>query len=280
MMCLFSSKVKHPIFYDMAIPRLHTGFYSRVIILFVLSLLILSFLSAGCAGSMKARKDSAAKMEDMGRSLVLQGKSRAGLEYLIKAAELDPDNPEIEHDLALVYMDLEEYKLSLQHYKKAISLKPNYSEAINNMGTLYSRMKEWDKALECFEQAASDILYKTPHFAYHNMGLVYFYKGDYARALEFYQKALKLEPAYENVYFDLAATYIALNRYEDAIEVYKKAVALNSQSHNAEISLASLYIMMGRKQMAADLLTSIIESDPRSQAAKEASQLLESINKK
>ena len=137
-------------------------------ILFILSILVLVFLSTGCAGGVKTRKQQATAMEDMGRSLVLQGNPREGLAYLIKAAEIDPENPDIEHDLARAYSDLAEYDLALRHYKKAISIKPNFSEAINNMGTIYSRMKEWDKALECFQKAVSDILYKTPHFAYHN----------------------------------------------------------------------------------------------------------------
>ena len=264
----------------MPLSRLYVGMPLKKGILFILPILIFLFLVAGCAGSMKERKEKATTMQDMGRSLVAQGDSREGLAYLMKAAENDPDNPDIEHDLALVYQDIEEYDLALRHYKRAIKLMPNFSEAVNNMGTLYSRMKEWDKALECFQQAASDILYRTPHFAYHNMGLVYFYKGDYAKAVEFYQKALKLEPSYVNVHFDLAAAYITLNRNEDAIDVYKKAIALDSKSRKAELSLAKLYIRMGRTQEASDLLNSIIESDPRSQAAKNAGQLLENINKK
>ena len=87
--------------------------------------------------------------------------------------------------------NIEEYDLALRHYNKAMKLRPNFSEAVNNMGTLYSRMKEWDKALECFQQAASDILYKTPHFAYHNIGLVYFYKGDYAKASRILSEGLE-----------------------------------------------------------------------------------------
>ena len=260
--------------------RLYFGMPLRKGILFILPILILLFLSAGCAGSMKERKEKTTAMQDMGRSLVLQGNPREGLAYLIKAAELDPDNPDIEHDLARAYGDLQEYDLALRHYKKAISLKSNFSEAVNNMGTVYSRMKEWDKALECFQQAASDIMYKTPHFAYHNIGLVYFYKGEYEKAIESYQKALKLEPSYATVYYDLAAAYISLERNQEAVDVYKKAASLDSQSRKAELSLAKLYLRMGRRQEASDLLKSIIELDPRSQAAKDAGQMLESLNKK
>jgi len=244
------------------------------------SIILLSSLYAGCAGSTKAEKKSSAALEDMGRSLVMQGKMREGLSYFLKAAKVDTKNPDLEHKLALVYMDLGEYALSLQHFKKAIDLKPNFSDAINNMGTLYSRMKEWDKALGCFQQAISNIEYQTPHYAYHNMGLVYFYKGDYTSAIENYQKALKQAPSYVNVYYDLASAYIALNRFEDAVEVYKKAASLSPQSMQANFGLARLYIKMNKKQEAIDELKEIIESDPRSQSAKDANQLLEDLNKK
>jgi type IV pilus assembly protein PilF len=246
----------------------------------MLAVLLGSFLCAGCTTHSKARKDKASAMEDMGRSIVLQGNPRGGLAYLLDAAKLDPDNPDIEHELALVYGELEENDLALQHFKKAIGLRHDFPEAVNNMGALYSKMKQWDKALECFQLAVSDILYKTPHFAYRNMGLVYFYKGDYPVAIEKFQKALKLAPSYTPALYDLASAFIALNRFEDAVESYKKAATLNPQSRQASLNLARLYIKMNRRQEALDELKKIIELDPRSQAAKEANQLLEELSKK
>jgi type IV pilus assembly protein PilF len=261
--------------FDMLIFSAYSRYSLKTIYIFILSV---HLFSTGCAGT-QDKKQRALAMEDMGRSLVIQGNPREALVYLLKAAELDPDNPDIEHKLARVYEDIGENDLALQRYKKAISLKPNFSEAFNNMGALYSKMKEWDKALECFQEAASDILYTTPHFAYHNMGLVYFYNDDYSRAIENYQKAMILAPSYVNVYYDLASVYIAQNRYEDAIDLYKKASALSPQSRQADLSLAKLYINMGRKQEAVDLLRIIVESSPRSHASKEANELLENLQK-
>jgi len=232
---------------------------------------------SGCAGGANVKKDKAVARMDLGRSLVKQGSPREGLAYLLQADELDPNNPEIQHDLACTYAEIEEYDLALQRFKRAISLKPDYSEALNNMGILYSKLKDWDNALACFKKVASDVLYKTPHFAYHNLGLVYYYKGDYPSAIENYQKAIKLAPSYVNVYYDLAASCEASNRYEEAIEAYKKAAILSPKSRQAEISLAKLYIRMGRKQDAKTTLKKMIEADPKSEAAAEASQLLESL---
>jgi Tfp pilus assembly protein PilF len=267
--------------FKMLLLRKHVHLSITAINVFLVLIFILSSTYSGCASSnIKANKEDATAMEDMGRSFVLQGNSREGLSYLLKAEGFDPNNPDIEHQLALVYEDIGEYDLSLQHFKKAISLKSNFSDAVNNMGILYSKMKEWDKALGCFQQAVSDVLYRTPEFGYHNMGLVYFYKGDYSSAIEKYQKALQLAPSYTTVYYDLASVYIVLDRYEDAVECYKKAAELTPQLGQANLSLARLYIKMNKQQEARDELKNIIEFDPRSQAAKEANQLLSDLNKK
>jgi type IV pilus assembly protein PilF len=260
--------------------RSHRGFSPGMNKISILFILLSSFFFAGCAGSNKATKAKAVNMEDMARSLILQGNPRDGLGYLVKASKLDPNNPDIEHEMALVYENIDEYALALQHFKKAISLRPGFSEAVNNMGILYSKMKEWDKALACFQKAVSDVMYNTPHFAYHNMGLVYFYKDDYPNAITNYQKAIKLAPSYVNVYYDLANAYIAQNRFEDAVEIYKKITALNPQSKQADLSLARLYLKMNKQQEAIDELKNIIVSDPRSQTAKDANQVLEDLAKK
>ena len=240
------------------------------------SIIILA-LSSGCASTISATREKAVAMEEMGTSLVLQGSPREGLGYLVNAAELDPSSPSIQHKLALVYQDLGEYNLSLQHFQKAIDLRPNFSEAINNMGILYSELKEWDLAIQCFQKAISDILYETPHYAYHNMGLVYFQKGEYAKAIESYQKAMNISPSYVDVHYDLASAYEVSGRPSEAIEAYKKAASLTPDPWQAHLSMGKLYLKMDRQQEAISEFELIIESDPRSQAAKEAIKLMDNL---
>ena len=154
---------------------------------FFLAVLLSSFLS-GCAGSTSLLKKKSQALENLGNSLIQQGNLREGLKKLIEASELDPDNANIHNELGLAYRDLRAFQKSLLHFKKAISLKPNFPEAYNNLVTLYILIKEWNLALECFQVAANNILYKTPHFAYNNMGLVYYNKGDYQKAIENYKE--------------------------------------------------------------------------------------------
>jgi type IV pilus assembly protein PilF len=251
--------------------------HKRVFYLLIISFLPCFIFFLSCASTLPSREKRAQINEDMGRSLVQEGKSREALLYLLEAEKLNSSDPELQHQLALAYQKLGEYSLSHKHFQKAISLKSKFPEAYNNWGILYSQQKEWDKALDCFEKATTDILYSTPHFAYHNMGTVYLQKGDFFKAIEYYEKAIKLAPGYIVAYQDLANLYESKNQNEKALSIYKKAISIEPQYSDIHLSLSRLLFKIGQKEEAIKLLNNIISTDPRSRYAKDATKLLESI---
>ena len=110
-----------------------------IILVFLLSLLI-----AGCAGSGHTLQNKEQALKDLGRSYIYandgpdqsnrQVNLRTGLEYLLKAVELSPEDADLHHDLGRVYYALGEYQLSIQHFKKALALNPKLSDALNDLG--------------------------------------------------------------------------------------------------------------------------------------------------
>ena len=236
--------------------------------------LFLSFASSCAVENGVKKEEKIRATENMGISLVREGKLRAGLQHLLDAVKLGSENPDLYHELAKVYFDLGEYDLSLANFKKALALRPQFSEALNNMGVLYVKLDELDKALDCFQQAAKDLLYRTPYYAYHNIGSVYYKKGDYSAAIENYKKALSLAPNYVEVYYDLAAAYEALNQLEDAISAYEKAIQLDPKFWSARFNLGKLYLRLGREEEAEEELEAVIKADPRGAMAKDAKRLL------
>ncbi len=254
--------------------------YNSVFIrIFNLSVLIIfsSFVLLCCAGTMSSKKERAQAEEKLGRSLFLDGNPREGLVHLLEAEKINPSSPELQHQLGLAYQKIGEFDLSLKHFKKAIKLNPEYPEVFNDMGILYSQQKEWDKALDCFKEAAANILYTSPHFAYHNIGTVYFAKENYSKAIENYEKSIKLAPDYIPPYRDLAELYISIDQQEKALQTYKEAISIAPQAWNIHLNLSRLYLEMGRRQEAIKQLNHIIITDPRSPYAKEAMKILNSI---
>jgi Tfp pilus assembly protein PilF len=237
--------------------------------------IVLSFVFADCSGNrVAAEKERARAMEDMGISLVRQGNLRGGLQHLLKAVALDPKNADLHHSLALVYRDLGEYQLSLKQFKKCLALNPEFPEAQNNLGILYVRLEEWDAAISWFQKAADNILYTTPHFAYHNIGSVYFHKGEYLKAIENYHRALRSFPSYGEAYFNLACAYEAIDRWEEAVYAYERAINNYPEHPAAHLNLGKLYLRLSRRDEGAKELRMTIEVDPKGPFAREAKQVL------
>jgi type IV pilus assembly protein PilF len=239
--------------------------------------ILLCILLIGCAENKTLLKKKSQALENLGNSLVQQGDLRGGLEKLLEANKLEPDNPNIHNELGLVYRDLEAYPKSLFHFKKALTLKPKFSEARNNLGTLYLLLKEWDSALACFQKAVSNIFYKTPHYAYNNMGLAYHNKGNYQKAIESYHKALQSFPSYSLCYENLARSYEAVNQWELAIKAYEKSIYYAPNYPIPHLNLARLYLKLNRQDEAVKELTLTIEIDPKGFYGNEAKQLLQDI---
>lgn len=245
--------------------------------LFILLFVFPAFILYGCAGNQAASKERAEALRNLGGALVQDGDLRGGLERLLEAAELDPKDSETQHELAMVYRDLGKYELSLTHFKKALALRPQFPDAWNNMGTVYLRLRKWDQAIDCFQRASEDILYRTPHYAYNNLGLAYFGKGDYHLAIASYQKALGVLPSYSPARTNLGLALERTNRWEAALIAYKEAIEYAPDYTPAHFNLGRLYIRLNRYAEAAKELEEIIKVEPKSPTAEEARQLLKTL---
>lgn len=250
----------------------------RLMIQMLLIISLLALYSCGATTGRAKNDDKSVAMRKLGFSLFQQGKAREGLAELLKAEKIDPANPELQHEIALVYQDIGEYDIALVHFKKAIQLKPDFSEAYNNMGILYSQKDQLEEALDSFNKAVSNILYRTPHFAYHNMGLVYFRKKENKKAIDYYKKAIELAPYYVDAYIDLGIVYEKIGNYEDAISINEKVIQLMPDLLEPHLNIAKLYINTGRKKEAVEELKLIINTNPRHPVARRAMDMLEEVN--
>ncbi len=242
-----------------------------------LLLCLLIFFAAACVTDQANSNKRANALENLGNSLVAQGNQREGLAKLLESVKLQPDNADAHHQIALIYRFLGEYDSSELQFKKALSIRPDFSEASNNLGTLYLLLQRWDEAIACFKRAASNILYTTPHFAYHNMGWAYYKKGEYPKAMESYRRALEILPSFGPCYVKLGLVYEKTDRWEDAITAYHKALEYFPDYPLARLNLGRIYMDKGWVEAAERELEKTIESDPKGPYAEEARRLMEKI---
>lgn len=237
-----------------------------------------ALLVSACATATVSQNDKkAAAARNLGEAYLSEGNYPAALAELLKAQELNPNDPMLHNDLGLVYFAKEKTDLAVAHFEKAVALKPDYSLAKNNLGSAYLVQEAWDKAIPVLEEVTGDMLYATPHFPLTNLGYAYYRKGDYAKAQQYLKQALEIQPDFFNAQLNLGRTYLATGRLHSARGILEAAAKTNPKDPVLLLELGRAYRLMGDYNSARLALKGAIEYTEDAQLAVEASEELQQL---
>jgi tetratricopeptide (TPR) repeat protein len=99
------------------------------------------------------------------------------------------------------------------------------AEAFNNRGVAYRLKGEYDRAIQDYNQAIK--LDAKFALAFNNRGVAYDKKGEYDRAVQDYEQAIKLKPSPE-AHFNRGNAYLGKSQYDHAIDEYNRALKLKA----------------------------------------------------
>jgi type IV pilus assembly protein PilF len=231
--------------------------------------LLIGMLFWGCQTSPQ-RKDEALSHMRMGDSLLQEGKPTQALGELLKATELDPNDPQIRNVLGVVYLEKGMTAQATEQFQKALTLDPKYIEVRNNLGIAYLRSGKIQEAIKELNLAVESPLYATPQYAYYNLGQAYLALQDYEKARANYTESLKLSPQYSLSYFGLGLTWKAVENWEPAAEAFKKAIEYAPRFVSAHLELGEVLIRLHEDSLARLAFQEVIQLAPDSEMAKKA----------
>ncbi|HSP69938.1 MAG TPA: tetratricopeptide repeat protein, partial [Bryobacteraceae bacterium] len=164
----------------------------------------------------------ALKAYQLGWELIAGNSPREAIPHLQRAIEMDPNFAQAYDMLGMAYLHSGQTTRMNEALAKAFALVDRVSERerLYISGDYYYWVtREMNKALDAFQVDARTY----PRFAASHNGLymVHFNRGEYEKALEAEQEALRLLPRNAVFISNLMGTYQALDRFDDA-----KAVAL------------------------------------------------------
>ncbi len=82
-----------------------------------------------------------------------QGRLSEALQFLRRAAELEPDSAAVLNHLGNLHQDLGDQAAAVSCYQRAVALQPGFSAVHQNLGVLYASWGEPHEALRHFELA-------------------------------------------------------------------------------------------------------------------------------
>ncbi|MBK5292942.1 MAG: protein kinase [Acidobacteriia bacterium] len=168
-----------------------------------------------------------------------------------RALELDPRNAEAHRNLANAFESMGRAAAAESSLKKAIALRPDYWEGYNSLGTFYVRRARHPEAVAQFRR----VLELTPDNAnaWLNLGVALRNTRDAAGARRAYERSIAIAPSYA-AYSNLAVVSYGEGNYVKAAEIYEKALKLNDRDWRTWHGLAQAYLAAGLGAKARPVL--------------------------
>jgi type IV pilus assembly protein PilF len=119
--------------------------------------------------------------------------------------------------LGLIYMELRDDAQATANFEQALRLSPGDSEVFNNYGWFLCSRGKQAKAMEYFQSALKNPLYSTPERAYLNAGICARQLGDEAEAERNLRLALQIQPLLGPALYQMADISYKRVQLKDAI---------------------------------------------------------------
>ena len=241
--------------------------------------------------------DASQKRYLLGADYFNKGLVQPALEELLKAVELDPNNPEAHNLLGLVWLrkgaEAEElstrnqclkgealslekaeadgqFKKAEEQFQKAISLKQDFSDARNNLAVVMLHFGRYDDAVQLEEKALANIVYREPYVANGNLGQAYYEKRDYVRAAKALRQALFEQPKFCVGRYRLAKVYYEQKDWDHAAEEIEQVTTDKACPIQEAYHLAGMVALRrDNRDKARDLFARCVELAPKSCLASE-----------
>jgi type IV pilus assembly protein PilF len=148
-------------------------------------------------------------------------------------------------------------------FQRAYELNPNNKEALNAIGIIY--LQHYDdtaKAIDFFQKAVkADPDYSE---AYNNLGYAHEKLGRFDAAVPFYKKAVAnlFYASPEKAFSNMGRAYYRMGRYDDAAAAYKEAARRAPTLYIPYLGLALCYNAQGKYGDASAAMSHAISLNP------------------
>jgi type IV pilus assembly protein PilF len=223
---------------------------------------------------------------DVARDLWLRrGQTREALEHALKAVELDDENPDAAHLVALLYLDFcshsrDDCRLpeAERHARRALQLKPDYREARNTLAVVLIHEKKAAAAVDILRPLTEDILYQTPENAWGNLGWAYLELGKLDPAIDALRRSIAAQPQFCVGNYRLGLAFEKKGEFGSALSAYSRALETEAPGckslQEAWAGRARVAFRAGNVDLARTDLASCLKLSQTTSAGKECRSMM------
>ena len=155
--------------------------------------------------------------------------------------------------------DAKEYEKAMDEYSWAIHNNPDEPAYYNAKGLALYQLKRYEEAMIWFEKANS---YKTSAVYLMNIGNCYYMLQKNKEAVEYYNKALGIDPGYTDVYHSRGLAYYFLEQYQQSIFDFNQVITKKPKDAVLYYYRARNWNKLGETDLALRDYSTAIEMEP------------------
>jgi len=169
----------------------------------------------------------------------------------------DPDNFEALTLLAEAYCKTDNINLARKYYYEAVEIVPDFADPYIGLAVIEMNEGDIDKCLGYLRKAA-ELDSGNPEIWFLT-GKAFRLKNNQKRAIRCYQEALKLDPYFNNAWFEIGKIIFEKNLIERTLPVIVKAHKIIGDLPGINYLMAAIYYHTGNKESAfSHLKTALI----------------------
>jgi tetratricopeptide (TPR) repeat protein len=166
-----------------------------------------------------------------------------------KALEIDPLLHTSAVQVAQIFQQQGVYELAIAHYRRALRANPS-AEILGALGTLSLLQGEFDLSVDFLQQALrlapeSATLNQNLLAAHHRRGFQRLKENQYSEAIQCFNRGLVRFPLSEILLYDLAVAYESAGEYQKALDIYERVLRLNPHYAAAQVGIATTLNNLG-----------------------------------
>lgn len=204
----------------------------------------------------------------LGRTLTIIGRfDEARVEFEMALRE-KPDSAELRYNLGKLYSMQDNWEPARASLEHAVRLDPLYVEALDALGFSREALGDDEGAVKAYETAIRINGERKGAFALAHVSLSAYYNriGDSAKALDYAQQAIGLDPASDRAWFQKARADEREGRLDAAAEALRRAISLNTRASSYYYVLAGVYRRLGQTAESREALDAFTKLERESQA--------------
>jgi len=173
------------------------------------------------------------------------------LDYILKAVELDPENPKILNITGQLYSRNEDCENAVKYYQLAVKAEPNNSQAIRSLASVYYECDDLEGAIITYESAINkekDTSIKCD--LYFNLGVLYNQSGDLILAEDNFMTVLDLCPDDVEAIVGIAQVFENAEKWSKAERFYKNLIEVDPDNPNHYKGMSRVLLRQGEQEEA------------------------------